>query len=44
MDRQALSQALNKVIAYKNCNKPEQAQEWALKLWRMLNESGLQTK
>ena len=44
MDRQALSQALNKVIAYKNCNKPEQAQEWAFKLCRMLNETDLLTK
>jgi hypothetical protein len=28
MDRKAIATAVAKVIAYKNCNKPEMAQEW----------------
>jgi hypothetical protein len=34
--RSELSQALAKAIAYRNCGKPDQAEQWAAKLVKML--------
>jgi hypothetical protein len=34
--RSELSQALAKAIAYRDCGKPEQAEQWAAKLVTML--------
>jgi hypothetical protein len=39
MDRKAIATAVAKVIAYKNCNKPEMAQEWFVILARELGMS-----
>jgi hypothetical protein len=36
IDRSKVSQALAKAIAYKNCNKDEQAAQWARELIRLL--------
>jgi hypothetical protein len=36
IDRSRVSQALAKAIAYKNCNKDKEAQEWARELIRLL--------
>lgn len=36
IDRSAVSQALAKAIAYKQCGKHADAQEWAKKLIRLL--------
>jgi hypothetical protein len=36
IDRSKVSQALAKAIAYKNCNKDREAQEWARELIRLL--------
>ncbi len=36
IDRSEVSRALAKAIAYKNCNKDKEAQEWAIKLVKLL--------
>jgi hypothetical protein len=36
IDRSEVSRALAKAIAYKNCGKDREAQEWAIKLVRLL--------
>lgn len=36
IDRSAVSRALAKAIAYKNCNKQAEAEEWARELIRLL--------
>uniref|UniRef100_A0A6M3KDX9 Uncharacterized protein n=1 Tax=viral metagenome TaxID=1070528 RepID=A0A6M3KDX9_9ZZZZ len=36
IDRSKVSQALAKAIAYKNCNKDREAQDWARELIRLL--------
>ena len=36
MDRSEVSRALAKAIAYKNCNKDKEAEEWAIELIRLL--------
>lgn len=36
LDRPAINQALAKAIAYKQCGKHQQANEWAARLVRML--------
>lgn len=36
IDRQKVNQALAKAIAYKNCNKDQDAREWARTLVRLL--------
>ncbi len=36
IDRSEVSRALAKAIAYKNCNKDEEAEQWAIKLIRLL--------
>ncbi len=36
LDRSAIAQALAKAIAYKNCGKDKEANDWATKLVRML--------
>jgi hypothetical protein len=36
IDRSEVSRALAKAIAYKNCGKQAQAEEWAAKLVRLL--------
>jgi hypothetical protein len=36
IDRSEVSRALAKAIAYKNCNKDQEAEEWARKLIRLL--------
>lgn len=37
MDRKAISQAVAKVIAYKQCGKPDAAHRWMLILIRLLD-------
>ena len=36
MDRSEINRALSKAIAYKNCGKDKEAQEWAKKLIYLL--------
>lgn len=36
IDRSELNRALSKAIAYKECNKPEQAEKWARVLVQLL--------
>ena len=36
MDRSEINRALAKAIAYKNCNKEREAQEWARRLIELL--------
>ena len=36
IDRSEVSQALAKAIAYKQCNKDKEAEEWAIRLVRLL--------
>lgn len=36
IDRQEVARALAKAIAYKNCGKDQEAQEWARELVRLL--------
>jgi len=36
IDRSEVSRALAKAIAYKNCNQDAKAEQWAIKLVRML--------
>lgn len=36
IDRVEVSRALAKAIAYKNCGKDQEAEEWAIKLIRLL--------
>ncbi len=36
IDRSEVSRALAKAIAFKNCNKQAEAEEWARKLIRLL--------
>ena len=36
IDRSEVSRALAKAIAYKNCNKDKEAEEWAIELIRLL--------
>ena len=36
MDRQAIMQAVSKVIAYKNVGKEKEAREWWIKLNQLL--------
>jgi hypothetical protein len=36
IDRSAVAQALAKAIAYKNCGKDSDAEQWARKLIRLL--------
>jgi hypothetical protein len=36
LDRSAIAQALAKAIAYKQCGKEDQAQEWAIRLIELL--------
>lgn len=37
LDRSAINQALAKAIAYKQCGKHLEAEDWALKLVRLLD-------
>lgn len=41
IDRKETSYALAKAIAYKQCGKQEQAEEWALKLINLLECGGI---
>jgi len=41
MDRTTLNQQLSKVIAYRNCNKPELANQWAQQLVDSLRAQGI---
>ena len=41
IDRSAVSQALAKAIAYKQCGKDQDAAEWARKLIRLLELSNI---
>ena len=41
IDRSAVSQALAKAIAYKQCGKDHDAAEWARKLIRLLELSNI---
>lgn len=36
IDRSAASQALAKAIAYKNCGKDKEAEQWAIRLIELL--------
>ena len=36
MDRREISRALAKAVAYKNCGKDKEAEEWARKLIELL--------
>jgi hypothetical protein len=39
--RSEISQALAKAIAYRDCNKPSEAEQWATKLVRMLEAQNI---
>jgi len=39
--RSEISQALAKAIAYRDCGKPEQAEEWATHLVKMLEAQNI---
>jgi hypothetical protein len=41
IDRSAVSRALAKAIAYKNCGKDEAANEWATTLVELLDCAGI---
>lgn len=41
MDRQALTQALAKIIAFHHTNKPVLANEWAARLLLLLADEGI---
>ena len=41
IDRSEASRALAKAIAYKNCGKQAQAEEWAIELVHLLECSGI---
>ena len=40
-DRSEVSRALAKAIAYKNCNKDREAEEWARKLIHLLEMANI---
>lgn len=40
-DRSALSRALAKAIAYRDCDKPQEAATWAAELVRLLGAQGI---
>jgi hypothetical protein len=41
VDRAECARALAKAIAYKNCGKDEQAEEWAIELVNLLECAGI---
>jgi hypothetical protein len=41
IDRSEVNRALAKAIAYKNCGKDQQANEWAIELVKLLECSGI---
>lgn len=41
IDRAEVSRALAKAIAYKNCNKDQEAEEWARKLIKLLEMANI---
>ena len=43
IDRSKVSQALAKAIAYKNCGKDDQAEDWARELIRQLEMAHILT-
>ena len=41
VDRSEVSRALAKAIAYKSCNKDQEAEEWARKLIKLLEMANI---
>lgn len=41
MDRSAINRALAKAMAYRQCGRPDQAEQWAAELVRLLDCAGI---